>query len=104
LESLASRSVSSLEIPVKREDLQRLLADSAGELIKHGRTDLSRLEIAVQLLHNPQNLRIPDPAEEKGAGMFGTAIRQVTDDQNRAAFLVLTLIGFTGEDILVLNK
>ena len=104
LESLASHSVTSLEIPVKREDLKSLLADSANELIKHGRTDWSRLEVAVQLLHNPQNLRIPDQAGEKGTGRYGIAVRQVTDDRNQPAFLVLTLIGFIGEDILVQNK
>ncbi len=94
-ENLASRSISSLQVPVKREDLRRLLQDSADELISKGRTELSRLDVSVQLLHNPINLGIPDQAGEKGADIFGTAVRQVTDSQNRAAFLVLTLIGFT---------
>ncbi len=94
-ENLAMRSVSSLEVPVDRKDLRRLLQDSADELISKGRTELARLDVSVQLLHNPKNLSIPDQAGEKGAGIFGTAVRQVTDSQNRAAFLVLTLIGFT---------
>lgn len=95
LENLAVRTVSSLEIPIQRKELQRLLADSAGELIEKGRTELSRLEVAVQLLRNPKNLRMPGQAGEKGAGMFGTAVRQVVDSKNQAAFLVLTLIAFT---------
>jgi len=89
-ENLALRHISALKLPVKREELQRLLADSAGELISEGRTELSRLDVAVQLLHNPQNISIPDQA---GAGMFGTAVRRVTDSHNQSAFLVLTLIG-----------
>jgi uncharacterized protein YkwD len=104
LENLASRSVSSLEIPVKRADLQRLLADSADELIREGRTELSRLEVAVQVLRNPKNLRMPDQARERGAGMFGTAVRQVTDDQNQAKYLVLTLIGFSPNSQVDISK
>lgn len=95
LENLASRSLSSLEVPVKRADIQRLLQDSADELISKGRTELARLDLSVQLLHNPKNLSIPEQASEKRADIFGTAVRQVTDSQNQAAFLVLTLIGFT---------
>ena len=94
-EGLALRSISSLKVPVKREELRRLLADSADELISEGRTEFSRLGVSVQLLHNPKNLVIPDQAGEPKAGKFGTAVRQVTDNQNQAAFLVLTLIGFT---------
>lgn len=95
LDDLALRTISSLKVPVKREELRRLLADSANELTSMGRTELSRLDVAVQLLRNPKNLSIPDQAGERKAGLFGTAVRKVTDSQNRAAFLVLTLIGFT---------
>jgi hypothetical protein len=95
LENLATRSVASLQVPVKREDIRRLLATSVGELQNEGRLELSRLDAAVQLLHNPHNLSIPEEAREKKAGAFATAVRQITDSQNQTAFLVLTLIGFT---------
>jgi hypothetical protein len=94
-ENLALRSVSSLKVPVEREELKRLLVDSADELQREGRKDLSRLDVAVQLLHNPENLSIPGQAGKKEAGMFGTAVRKVSDYKNQTAFLVLTLIGFT---------
>lgn len=94
-ENLAFLSIASLKVPIKREELRHLLADSADELISEGRTEFSRLDVSVQLLHNPTNLVIPDQAGEPKAGKFGTAVRRVTDNQNRAAFLVLTLIGFT---------
>ncbi len=92
-EKLASRSVLSLSLPFTREDLRNLLAASAEELQE--KADLSRLEIDVQLLHNPKNLSIPASEREGLATMYGSAVRQVTDDQNQAAFLVLTLIGIT---------
>ncbi len=92
-EKLASRSVLSLRVPFNREDLRNLLAASAQELQE--KADLSRLEINVQLLRNPKNLRIPASAREGQAKMYGSAVRQVTDDQNEVAFLVLTLIGIT---------
>jgi uncharacterized protein YkwD len=95
LENLALRSVSSLKMPVKREDLRHLLSASAGELQSEGRVELSRLDVAVQLLHNPKNISIPDEVREKKAGAIATAVRQITDNHNQTAFLVLTLIGFT---------
>jgi uncharacterized protein YkwD len=94
-ENLALQSVSSLEVPVRREDLRRMLAASAGELHNKGRLELSRIDVAVQLLHNPKNLSIPEEVREKQAEAVATAVRQVTDSRNQTAFLVLTLIGFT---------
>lgn len=93
LDDLASHTLSGLKVPVRREDLQHLLADNAGELISRKRPELSRLEVAVQLVHNPKNLSIPGEAGDKKAGLFGTAVRQVMDSRNQAAYLVLTLIG-----------
>jgi hypothetical protein len=100
LANLALRSVSSLDIPVQSKELQRLLANSADELVRKGRTDLSRLEVAVQTLRNPDNFKIPEQTQKSGAGMFGTAVRKVTDSHNQDAFLVLTLIGFSADNLL----
>jgi hypothetical protein len=95
LERLASRSLSSIEVPLKREDLRRMLAASAGELRSSGRLELSRLEAAVQLVHNLKNLGIPEQVQENRAGAFATAVKQITDSHNQTSFLVLTLVGFT---------
>jgi hypothetical protein len=96
LERLASDSVGSLNIPVKREDLKSLVANSAGELQRNGRTEIARVDVSVQLLHNPLNVDIPNRARiGQKARVFGTAVRQVVDDRNQTAYLVLTLIGFT---------
>jgi uncharacterized protein YkwD len=95
LEKMASRSVLSLNVPLKREELQSLLAASANELQQNGDAELSRVEINVQLLHNPNNLKVPAQGREGQARMYGSAVRQVMDSHNQTAFLVLTLIGFT---------
>ena len=95
LENLALRSVESLTVPVERQELRRLLVDSAGNLQRSGRSDLSRLDVAVQLVHNPESLSIPEQAGKKEAGLFGTAVRKISNYRNQTAFLVLTLIGFT---------
>ncbi len=92
-DKLASRSIHSLDIHFNREELRSMLAASAEEL--HEKADLSRLEIDVQLLRNPKNLSIPASRREGQAKMFGSAVRQVNDEQNQVAFLVLTLIGIT---------
>ena len=95
LEKLASRSLQSITMPYKREELQDLLAASAGELPNAEDLGLSRVQANVQLLHNPKNLSIPNHAPEGQARLYGAAVRQVTDGQNQSAFLVLTLIGIT---------
>jgi len=92
-EKLASRSIHSLNIHFNREELRSMLAASAEEL--HEKADLSRLEIDVQLLRNPKNLSIPASRREGQAKVYGSAVRQVNDDQNQVAFLVLALIGIT---------
>jgi hypothetical protein len=95
-EKLASDSVVSLNYPVQREELQSLLANSADELQKNGRSEISRVDVSVQLLRDPKNLSIPNqPHLGQQAGKFGSAIRQIVDSRNEPAFLVLTLIGFT---------
>jgi len=93
LERMAWRSLDSLPMPFNREDLQSVLAESAKELEKKGETGLSRLEIDVQLVHNPKNLAVPALYREGQAGTYGSAVREVADAQNQSAFLVLTLIG-----------
>jgi uncharacterized protein YkwD len=95
LEKMAYRSLNSINIPYKREELQNLLSASAGELPSTERSGLSGLQASVQLLHNPRNLIIPNHASGGQAQSYGAAIRQVTDSQNQTAFLVLTLIGIT---------
>jgi len=95
LEELASRSVRSLTLPYNRRDLQNVLRTSANELQESGKTEMSRLEVDVQLVHNPQNLSIPVPERDGQAKIYGSAVRQVMDSQNQTAFLVLTLIGIT---------
>ena len=96
LERLASSSVRSLSVPVKREELRDLLANSADELHKNGRTEISRVDVSVQILRDPSKLNIPNQARlGEAARMFGTAVRHVVDSRNQSALLVLTLIGFT---------
>jgi hypothetical protein len=96
LERLASESVGSLNVPVQREELRNLLASSAGELQKNGRSEIARVDVSVQLVRDPKNVSILNqPHLGQEASKFGSAIRQVVDNQNEPAFLVLTLIGFT---------
>lgn len=90
LEEIASRSLRSLSIPYRQEELQDALSASAREL---DGSEFSGLQANVQLVHNPRNLRVPNRAPEGRARSFGSAVRQVTDAENQAAFLVLTLIG-----------
>ncbi len=99
LEKLASDSVQLLNVPVNREEIRQVLADSAGELQKQGRREIARVDASVQLLHNPKNLSIPNRARiGQQALLFGTAVRRVVDSRNQPAFLVLTLIGFSNEE------
>lgn len=95
LDKLASRSLLSLKTPYDRTDLRNLLAASANELQENGENGLSQLQVSVQLLHNPKNLSIAPSKREGRAGKYGSAIRQITDNQNQPAFLVLTLFGIT---------
>ncbi len=94
LEKMASRSVRSLTIPLQKEELQRVLADSAGELRNADMPQLSRIDMDVQLLRNPKSLKVPSQVREGEARSFGTAVRQVLDNRNQTAYLVLTLIGY----------
>lgn len=93
LDRMASASLDSLSVPYNREELKGLLASSANELQQGGETELSRLEVIVQLLRNPKSLNIPASTHLAQARMYGTAVRQITDSRNQPAFLVLTLIG-----------
>ena len=96
LERLASNSVSSLNVPIRREEIQNLLAMSAAELHRDGRTEIARVDATVQLVHDPKNLNIPNRMHTgQEPRSFGTAVRQIVDSRNQAAFLVLTLIGFS---------
>lgn len=95
LEKLASRSVLSLDMPLKKEQLQRLLADSSIELQNEKMPLLARIGLDVQLLYNPKNLRIPQQVREGQARIFGTAVRRVANGVNQPAYLILTLIGYT---------
>jgi uncharacterized protein YkwD len=94
LEELASRLVLRLEYPPKKEQIQRPLAESALELQNEGSLSLSRIEMDVQFLHNPNDFKLPKRVREGQARTFGTAVRQV-DNQNQTAFMILTLIGYT---------
>jgi hypothetical protein len=93
LDELASSSLRSLNVRYDKTELRNLLAASASEWQKNGTAGLSRLEVNVQLLHNPKNLNVPASTREGRAQAYGSAVRQVVDDQNQPAFLVLTLLG-----------
>ena len=96
LERLASDSVQLLNLPVKKEELRSVLAASAGELQKRGRTEIARVDASVQVVHDPKNLNILSrPRLGQEVRTFGTAVRRVLDSRNQPAFLVLTLIGFS---------
>lgn len=95
LENLASRTVQALSIPYSKDDLKRLLADSAGEIQSESRPRISQLGMDVQLLYNPKSLRVPNTTRKGNIAAFGSAVRKVTDNKNQPALLVLTLIGYT---------
>lgn len=95
LEKLASHSLLSLKTPYNRTDLRNLLKASASELKEQGETGLSRLEVSVQLLHDPKKLSLPPSRDSRKTRRYGTAVRQITDKRNQPAFLVLTLLGVT---------
>jgi uncharacterized protein YkwD len=95
LEKIATNSLLSISLPYKKEELQSLLTTSAGELHDESKSALSRVQANVQLLHDPKNLVIPSQIHDGQARSYGAAIRQVTDNQNQTAYLVLTLIGIS---------
>ena len=91
LEKMASGSLDTLSDSYTREDLRNLLAKSADELHKTGHSGISRLEISVQLLSNPDQIRVPATIRHGLAGMYGAAVRRITGENNRPVFLLLTL-------------
>jgi hypothetical protein len=92
LEKLASDSALAFNPSVPGEDFRSMVAHSAAELQKSG---LSKVNINMQLLRDPKNLKIESKVDlGLKARSFGTAIRQVVDSSNEPTFLVLTLIGF----------
>lgn len=93
LEKMASRSLESISLPYRKEELRDVLSVSSRELENSERSALARVQANVQLVHNPNKIGIPNYAPEVQARSYGAAIRQVTDDQNQTAFLVLTLVG-----------
>jgi hypothetical protein len=96
LEKLASDSVLALNVPVQKEELRSVAAYSAGALHRSGRTEISRVDVSVQLLRDPKNLTLGTQSlTEHQSLMFGTAVRRIVDSHNDPAFLVLTLIGLT---------
>lgn len=97
LEQLASMSLNSLAYPYERQELRSLLAASVQKLQDDGRTELSRIDVNVQLVRNPGRLKIPAETSDKEAAVYGSAIRPVIDATNQPAFLVMTLVGFSGE-------
>jgi uncharacterized protein YkwD len=93
LEEIAARSLNTINLPYKKEELQDVLSASSNELPDEERMEFSKLQANVQMLHNPKNLNIPNHGPEGRARSYGAAVRQITDDQNQVAYLVLTLIG-----------
>jgi len=90
LETMASRSIDSLDDPQNRDELRGLLSRFSSELKES--IDLSRLEVVVQFLRNPRNFKIPATTRRGNSQMYGSAVRQVTDKENHPVFMVLTLI------------
>jgi hypothetical protein len=100
LEELASSSLNSLAYPYERQELRDLLAASTQKLQEDGRTELSRVNAIVQLVHDPASLSIPTQTSNNNAAVYGSAIRKVLDSTNQPAFLVMTLVGFTHQPAL----
>jgi hypothetical protein len=92
LEKLASDSAQAFDLSAPSEDFRGMVANSTAELQRNG---FSKVNVNVQLLRDPKNLKIGSKGDPglKARG-FGSAIRQVVDSGNEPAFLVLTLIGF----------
>lgn len=98
-EKMAAGSLNALGDSYTREDLRGLLAKSANELGKVGDSDFSRLDVCVQLLSNPDKLKVPDAVRHGLAEVYGTAVRRIIDKDNHPAFLVLMLAGRTRQPI-----
>jgi hypothetical protein len=92
LDKMASRSLDSLPVPYDHEKLRNLLSESADECINAGKTDLSRMEVIVQLIRNPKEISFPPSKRQRQAIQYGSAVRQTTDSRNQPAFLVMTLL------------
>jgi uncharacterized protein YkwD len=97
LEQIASQSALSLSLPYDSEGLRNLLAESANTLQQNGTIDVSRLEVGVQLIRNPGNLKLPPAPQDKRHRRYGWAVRQVLDKDQQPGFLVLTLVGTVGD-------
>jgi len=103
LEQLASSSLNSLAYPYERQELRELEASSTQKLLEKSRTELSRVEVIVQLVHDPASLNIPVQTSNRNAAVYGSAIRKVMDSTNQPAFLVMMLVGFTHQSVLATN-
>jgi hypothetical protein len=93
LEKMASHSLESISMPYSKEELRDVLSASSKELRNDEGTELAKVQVNVQLVHNPNKVSIPNYAPEGHARSYGAAVRQIRDSQNQSAFLVLTLIG-----------
>jgi len=93
LEKMAAGSLLSLKNSYSSEDLHSLLEKSADELLNADPPGVSRLYVSVQLLDSPDRLIVPHVLRQGFAGMYGTAVRRITDNDNSPAFMVLTLVG-----------
>jgi uncharacterized protein YkwD len=92
LQKLAAEAVQSVDPAAGTNRVGHFVANSANELSQNG---ISKIDVSMQLLHDPKNLKIIySRTGDRPASKYGTAIRQVRDSRNEAAFLVLTLIGF----------
>jgi len=92
-EKMAAGSLDGLGDSYTREDLRRLLAKSADELIEAGNSNIARLDVSVQMLSNPEKISIPAAIRQGLAATYGAAVRRAMDKNSRPAFLVLTLAG-----------
>jgi hypothetical protein len=94
-DKMASDSLRVLRDSYTGEDLRNILAKSVNELNESGKAGISRLDISVQRLSNPDWFSVPDAIRQGLTGMYGTAVRRIMDKDNRPAFLVLTLVGIS---------
>ena len=93
LEKMASLSLESISMPYSKEELRDVLSASTKELRSDAGAELAKVQVNVQLVHNPNKVSIPNYAPEGRARSYGAAVRQIRDSQDQSAFLVLTLIG-----------
>jgi hypothetical protein len=95
LEKIATGSLRGLNDSYSNEDLHSLLEKSADELLAGGNPGIFRLYVSVQSLDDPDKFRFPDAIRQGSTGMYGTAVRRITDNGNCPSFLVLTLVGIS---------